>query len=132
MDCNEIKLETYEEAAVIKQEELAEAFDWTDLCEEVKQQGKIEMKVQTNVKPQKISFADEEMVAVEAVEAKQASLSWNPNLVVILDRIGRSGFRSWIWKYFGTLRDKLTGSSCDDNHVYCKICVEEKHSIRTK
>lgn len=45
MDCTEIKLEAYEEAAVIKQEELAEAFNWTDLCEEVKLEGKIEINV---------------------------------------------------------------------------------------
>lgn len=90
------------------------------------------LKSFTKFETTKISFTDEEMVAVEEVEANPASLSWHPNLVVVLDRIGRPAYKSWIWEYFGSLRDQLTDSPCDDNHVYCKICVEEKHSIRTK
>lgn len=57
---------------------------------------------------------------------------WNEDFYVDLDRLGNRAYTSWIWQHYGSLKNKETGSVYDSEHVYCKSCVEEKHSLKNK
>lgn len=61
-----------------------------------------------------------------------ARLEWDTNFIVDLSRKGKLGHSSWIWNHFGTLKNKRTGAEYDNSFAYCKVCVEEAHSLKNK
>lgn len=63
-------------------------------------------------------------------QSAESPLQWNCYLVVTLINKGKAGFKSRVWEYFGSLKNRQSGNVFDDGFVYCKVCVEEVHSLK--
>lgn len=74
---------------------------------------------------------DEDVIVVPESQNPE-KLVWDTDVFVLLDRKNKPGFKSHVWNYFGLLKNRKTNSIYDSTHAYCKICVEEDHSLKTK